>query len=184
MATLTQQVFSGRGKPRRNPLCEPFYAVQLNEQDKELVPYSVHSPPEVSTCLVFLLTQTNKRCIRGLLTNNEKPANNTCNRENIWNNSFVTKSMLIFINLQTTNACMSSRPTSGWQSKLCLHANYLNVLLAGKRPHHDLDTDGLNTTLSLETSIVWVVIILLTPEFLNYWVVWVPSCRFISEISQ
>ena len=83
---------------------------------KELVPYSVHSPSEVSTCLVFLLTQTNKRCIRGLLTNNERPANNTCNRENIWNSSFVTKSMLIiFINLQTTNACMSSRPTSGWQ---------------------------------------------------------------------
>ena len=35
--------------------------MQLNLRDKELVSRSVHSPPGVSTRLVFLLTQTNKR---------------------------------------------------------------------------------------------------------------------------
>ena len=33
----------------------------LNVHYKELVPYSVHSPSDMSMCLVFLLTQTNKR---------------------------------------------------------------------------------------------------------------------------
>ena len=105
-------------------------------------PISAYSPSVVSTCLVFLLTQTNKglithpgnsvynrrrrnnlsdhcsvRCIRRPTDKQRvaKPANNTCmrsNSENTWNSSLVTKSMIIFINLQTTQASLSLRINS------------------------------------------------------------------------
>lgn len=58
--------------------------------------------------------------------------------------------------VKAVSACVLFESVVGWRKK------------NQKKNNHDLDTDGLNTTLSLETSIVWVGIILLTPEFLNY----------------
>ena len=46
-------------------------------------------------------------------------------------------------------------------------ACYLNMLLAINKKLYDLDTDGMNAALSLESSIMWVGIILLTPEVLH-----------------
>ena len=37
-----------------------FLAVQLNEDNKHLVQFLAHSPSDVSTCILFLLTKTNK----------------------------------------------------------------------------------------------------------------------------
>ena len=107
------------------------------------VSFSVRSPSDVCTCLVHLLTQTNKRQ-RTRLANGvygkrrrkhfisvfcavypeaykerlEKPANKQHmqpNRENIWNSSLVTKSMLISINLQTTCASLVCVAIQFWQ---------------------------------------------------------------------
>ena len=113
-------------------LWQPFYTVQLNAHDKELQSHIECSYRQMylRVFYIFLLTQTNKKqrtdlansmyrkwmrknytslfCAVypavGLLTNNKKPANNTCKRtaKNIWNSSLVTRSVLIFINLQTT----------------------------------------------------------------------------------
>ena len=44
-------------------------------------------------------------------------------------------------------------------------ACYLTFCWLLKR--HDLDTDGLNPAMSLESSIIWVGTMLLTPEFLH-----------------
>ena len=114
-------------------------------------PISAYSPSVVSTCLVFLLTQTNKGLITHLgnsvynrrRRNNlsdhcsvryirrptdkqrvEKPANNTCirlNSENTWNSSLVTKSMIIFINLQTTEASLVCVSIQCWQDSWTHH---------------------------------------------------------------
>ena len=40
---------------------QPFYTVQLNAHGKELVPYLVLSPSDLSMCLIFLQTKINKR---------------------------------------------------------------------------------------------------------------------------
>ena len=45
-----------------------FCAAQLNAHDKELVPFSERWSSAVSACLVFLLTQTNKRQKHAQLT--------------------------------------------------------------------------------------------------------------------
>ena len=55
-------------------------------------------------------------------------------------------------------------PMSGRQRKLCLRVIWTCCCL-WKR--HGLDTDGLNTALSLESSIVWDGTMLLTPAFLQ-----------------
>ena len=75
---------------------------------------------------------------------------------------------------------LSSRPTLGWQSKLCLRVTWMYCWLYKR---HEMDTERMNAALSPESSIRWVGTMLLTPEILHHWVVWVPSCRFISEIS-
>ena len=74
---------------------------------------------------------------------------------------------------------LSSKPMSGWQSMLCLRVIW-SCCWPNKR--HDLDTDGLNAALPLESSKTWVGTMVLTQELLHDWVLGVLSCRFISKI--
>ena len=55
-----------------------FLVCATNACGKELVPFSVHSPSCLGMCLVFLLTQTNKRLITHL--------GNKVYRKQSWNN--------------------------------------------------------------------------------------------------
>ena len=126
------QLWAWNNNKTASLLWQPFYAVQLNAHDKELQSHIQCSHRQMYLRVFkkkVLLTQTNKKqrtdlansmyrkwmrknyiiivlcgVSVGLLTNNKKPANNTCKRtaKNIWNSSLVTRSVLIFINLQTT----------------------------------------------------------------------------------
>ena len=77
--------------------------------------------------------------------------------------------------LQPTTKRLSSRPTSGWQSKWCLRVD-LNYRT---RFHY-----GQTECCAVSRKLYNISAMLLTPEFLHDWTVWVRSCRFISEISQ
>ena len=60
-------------------------------------------------------------------------------------------------------------------------ADYLNVLLAMKK--RDLDTDGMNAALSLESNMQWITgTRLLTPEFLHDYIVQMLSCGCVKDI--
>jgi len=107
---------------------QPFYAVQLNAHHEKLGPFSVHSPSDISTCLDLLLTQTSRTLITHFsnsvyrkrrkknfislvcamcpyaywqTTRDAGQQHVQPNTENIWNSSLVTKSMPLFINIQT-----------------------------------------------------------------------------------
>ena len=65
----------------------------------------------------------------------------------------------------------------GRQLKLCLRVIWTCCWLLQR---HDLDTDGKNAALSLDSNIMWVGT-MFTPEFLHDSVVWVLSCHFIKK---
>ena len=69
----TQQVFSCRGKPRRNPLCELFYAVQLNEQDKGISPvFSAFTVRGIYVSCLFI--DTDKQALYSWPTDKQREA--------------------------------------------------------------------------------------------------------------